>query len=111
MQIDTRQHFNELSTRIQEVNQQLMELSAQTCTINDDQALEQLEQKIRSILNELGDLIVAQKVQQQIDTNEELHAQSTKLARAFHKSLVNKGRALVQIRFVGGTQLPLSVTY
>jgi len=110
MQVDTERNVNELDARIQAVNNRLSECITRKCVIADEVALEQFEREIRLIFNELGDLITAQKIQQQIDTNEEFRDQCTQFARSF-KSLVNKGRVVVWVRFSGGTQLPIHATY
>src|SRR5690606_16049464 len=67
--------------------------------------------EVQALTRELGELIVAQKLQQTIDGDEVFRASAGELAHRVRKVLVNKGRVLVWIRFSGGTCLPLSVTY
>jgi len=111
MQVGTARNSKDLSAKIQAINEQIQQIIARTDKINDEQALEKLEQEVQILMRALGDLIVAQKVQQTIDEDETFRASATELAHRVRKSLMNKGRILVWVRFSGGTSLPLSVTY
>lgn len=111
MQVGTTQNTKDLAAKIQVVNCQILEVIARNDKITNEQDLEKLEQEVQAATRELGDLIVAQKVQQTIDENEEFHSSALEVAQRVRKSLVNKGRVLVWVRFSGGTSLPLSVVY
>lgn len=111
MQIGTTQNTKELTTKIQAVNGRILEIIARRDKVHNEQDLEQLEQEVQALTKELGDLIVAQKVQQTIDEDEAFRSSALELAHRIRKSLVNKGRVLVWVRFSGGSTLPLSVAY
>ena len=111
MQVGTIQNCKDLAVKIQAANDQILKIIARTDRIHNEEALEKLEQEVQAFTRELGDLIVAQKVQQTIDEDATFRASTIELAHQARKSMVNKGRVLVQIRFSGGTSLPLSVVY
>lgn len=111
MQLGTVQNSKDLLSKIQAVNEQILKIIARGDKINNEQDLEKLEQEVQALARELGDLIVAQRVQQTIDEDAAFRASATELAHRVRKSLVDKGRVLVWIRFSGGTCLPLSVAY
>ena len=111
MQIGTSQNAKDLAAKIQALNEPILQLIARNDKVRDEQGLEKLEQEAQTLTRELGDLIVAQKVQQTIDEDEAFRASALELSHRIRKSLVNKGRVLVQVRFSGGTSLPLSVAY
>jgi hypothetical protein len=111
MQIGTTRNNTDLTAKIQAVNEQILKILARGDEVKNEQSLEKLEQEVQMLTRELGDLIVAQKVQQTIDEDEEFRISALELARRVRKSLVNKGRVLVWIRFSGGTSIPLSVAY
>lgn len=111
MQIGTTKNSKDIATKIQAVNEQILQIIARRDIVNNEQDLEKLEQEVQILTRVLGDLIVAQKVQQTIDEDETFRSSAIELARQARKSLMNKGRVLVQVRFSGGTSLPLSVAY
>ncbi len=111
MRIGTDQDSKDISIKIQATNERIQKIIVRTDKINNEQDLEKLELEIQSLTRELGDLIVAQKVQQHIDKDEAFRASAIELSHQFRKMLVNKGRVLVQIRFSGGTVIPLNVVY
>ena len=111
MQVGTMQNCKDLATKIQAVNDQILKIIARIDRIHNEEALEKLEQEVQTFTRELGDLIVAQKVQQTIDEDETFRASTLELVHRARKSMVNKGRVLVQVRFSGGTSLSLSVVY
>ena len=111
MQVGTMQNCKDLATKIQAVNDQILKIIARIDRIHNEEALEKLEQEVQTFTRELGDLIVAQKVQQTIDEDVMFRASTLELAHRARKSMVNKGRVLVQVRFSGGTSLSLSVVY
>jgi hypothetical protein len=63
---------------------------------------------VQSLTKELGDLLVAQKVQRTFDENETFRASARELSHHIRKALVNKGLVLVQVKFCGGP-IPLEV--
>mgnify|MGYP001236544326 FL=1 len=111
MQLGITQNSKDLAAKIQAIHEQISKIIARSDKIDNEQSLEKLEQEVRALTRELGDLIVAQKVQQIIDGDEVFRASAGELAHRVRKVLVNKGRVLVWIRFSGGTCLPLSVAY
>ena len=111
MQIGTAPDTKDLTTKIQAVNVQILEIINRRDKVNNELDLEKLEQEVQTLTRELGDLIVAQKVQQTIDEDGAFRTSALELAHRIRKSLVNKGRVLVWVRFSGGTSLPLSVAY
>lgn len=111
MQVGTTQNIKDLSVQIQAVNGQILKIIARSDKVKNEQDLEKLEQEVQALTRELGDLIVAQKVQQTIDEEDAFRTSAIELARGVRKLLVNKGRILVRVRFSGGTSLPLSVAY
>jgi hypothetical protein len=111
MQIGTTQNAKDLAAKIQAANEQVVKIIARNDQIRNEQDLEKLEQEVQMLARELGDLIVAQKVQQIIDKDETFRASAVELSHRVRKSMVNKGRVLVQVRFSGGTSLSLSVAY
>lgn len=111
MQVGTTRNSKDIATKIQVVNDQILQIIDRTDKVNNEQDLEKLELEVQALTRKLGDLIVAQKVQLTIDDDGAFRASAIELARRVRKSLVNKGRVLVQIRFSGGTSLSLSVAY
>ena len=111
MQLGITQNSKDLVAKIQAVHEQISKIIARSDKIDNEQSLEKLEQEVQALTRELGDLIVAQKLQQTLDGDEVFRASAGELAHRVRKVLVNKGRVLVQIRFSGGTYLPLSVAY
>ena len=111
MQLGTTQDSKDLADKIQVVNEEILKIIARQDKIHDEQSLEKLELEVQSLTRKLGDLIVAQKVQQTINKDEEFRASAVEFAHESRKWLVNKGRVPVWIRFSGGTSLPLSVAY
>ena len=111
MRIGTSQNAKDLTAKIQAVNDQILKISARNDKIHNEEDLEKLECEVQGLTRELGDLIVAQKVQQAVDEDEAFRASAVELSHRVRKSMVNKGRVLVQVRFSGGTSLPLSVVY
>jgi hypothetical protein len=111
MQIGTTKNSKDLAIKMQLVNEQILQLIAREDSIHNEQDLEKLECEVQALVRQLGDLIVAQKLQRTIDENEAFHASSIELTHRVRKMLLNKGRLLVQIRFSGGTSLPLEVSY
>lgn len=111
MLIGTSQNAKDLVAKMQALNEQVVKIIARDDQIRNEQDLEKIECEVQGLTRELGDLIVARKVQQTIDEDETLRASTIELSHRVRKSMVNKGRVLVQIRFSGGTSLPLSVVY
>jgi hypothetical protein len=111
MQLGTTQNSKDLAAKIQAVNERILKIIARVDQVNNEQDLEKLEQEVQALTRELGDLIVAQKVQQTIDEDDAFRSSAREVAQRVRKSLVNKGRVLVQVRFSGGTSLCLSVVY
>jgi hypothetical protein len=111
MQIGTDQNSKDIATKIQVANEQILKIIARKDRIRHEEDLEKLEQEVQMLMRVTGDLIVAQKVQQTIEEEEIFRASSKALAHRAPKSLANKGRVLVQVRFSGGSSVPLSVTY
>lgn len=111
MQIGTIQNTKDLADKIQAITEQILKVIARGDKIENEQDLEKLELEVQTLTKELGDLIVAQKVQQTIDEDDAFRASALELAHRVRKSLVNKGRVLVWVRYSGGTSLPLSVAY
>ncbi len=70
MQLDITQNSKGLIAKIQAINEQISEIIARSDKIHNEQNLEKLEQEVQALTRELGDLIVAQKVQQTIDEDE-----------------------------------------
>ena len=111
MHIGTTRHAKDLAAKIQAANEQILKIIARNDKIHNEQDLEKLEQETQALTREMGDLIVAQKVQQTINEDEAFRASAVGLSHRIRKSMVNKGRVLVHVRFSGGTLLPLSVAY
>ena len=111
MQIGTVQNSKDLVTKIQVANEQILKIIARRDRIRHEEDLEKLEQEVQMLMRMTGDLIVAQKVQQTIDEEEIFRSSANALAHRVRKSLVNKGRVLVSVRFSGGTSLALNVAY
>ncbi|HKZ00403.1 MAG TPA: hypothetical protein VJ112_04480 [Rhabdochlamydiaceae bacterium] len=111
MHTGTVQDSKDIVVKIQAVNEQMLKIIARTDKINNEQDLEKLELEVQLLMREFGDLIIAQKVQQNIDKDEAFRASVIELAHQCRKTLVNKGRVSVQIRFSGGTIVSLRVTY
>ena len=70
MQLGITQNSKGLIAKIQAINEQISEIIARSDKIHNEQNLEKLEQEVQALTRELGDLIVAQKVQQTIDEDE-----------------------------------------
>lgn len=111
MQVGTSQNSKDLATKIQAINAQILKLISREEKIESEQDLEKLEIEVQSLTKELGDLIVAQKVQRNFDENEAFRTSAIELSHRIRKALVNKGRVLVRVRFCGGTSIPLEVAY
>jgi len=111
MQVGTAQNSKDLADKIQVTNEQILQIISRKDSINNEQDLEKLEQEVQMLVRKLGDLIVAKKVQQSIDQDEAFRASAVELVHRVRKSLVNKGRVLVWVRFSGGTSFPLSTAY
>ena len=111
MQVGTTQNSKDLAAKMQSVNQQILELTAREDRVCNEQDLEKLECEVQALVRQLGDLIVAQKVQHTLEQDEAFRASAKELAHRTRKTLVNKGRVLVCVMFVGGTSLPLDVIY
>lgn len=111
MRIGTVQNSRDIAVKIQVANEQMLKIIARTDKLSNEQDLEKLELEVQSLMRELGDLIVAQKVQQHVDEDAAFRASAIELSHQFRKVLVNKGRVFVQIRFSGGTTISLNVAY
>ncbi len=111
MQIGTVQNSKDIALRIQFINEGIQQITARNDKIENEQDLEKLEQEVRALTKELGDLIVAQKVQQTIDEQEDFRVSAIEFAKKACITLVNKGRVIVWVRFSGGSTLPMSVAY
>jgi len=111
MQISTAQNSKDIALKIQAINEQILKIMARDDKLNNEQDLENLELEVQKFMRELGDLIVAQKIQQQIDEDETFRASAIELSHRIRKSLVNKGRVSVSVRFSGGTTVFLNVAY
>lgn len=111
MLIGTVKNCKDLADKIQAINEQILQIIARRDVVSNEQDLEKLEQEVQMLTRVLGDLIVAQKVQQTIDEDEAFRSSSVGLAHRVRKVLTNKGRVLVSVRFSGGTSLHLSVAY
>jgi hypothetical protein len=111
MQVGTLQNAKDLAAKMQALNDQILQLIARTDRIHNEESVEKLEQEVHALTRELGDLIIAQKVQRTIDEDEEFRTSALELSHRVRKTMVNKGRVFVRVRFSGGTLLPLSVAY
>lgn len=111
MQTGTAKNLKDLTTKIQAVNEQLQQVIARKDKLYHEQDLEKLEREVLQLTRTLGDLIVAQKVQQHIAKDEEFHAQTLAFIHGIRRSLVNKGHIIVHVTFAGGTTIPLSTVY
>ena len=70
MQIGTAQNSKDFAVKIQAINEQILKILTRKDKIHNEQDLEKLELETQALMRELGDLIVAQKVQQTIDEDE-----------------------------------------
>src|SRR5690348_16330559 len=111
MQVGTIQNTKDLAAKIQAVNEQILQIITRSDRVQNEQDLEKLEQEVQALTRKLGDLIVAQKVQQTIDEDDAFRTSAIEFVHRARKSLVNKGCVLVWVRFSGGTSIPLSTTY
>lgn len=74
MQLGIAQNSKDLAAKIQAINEQILGIIERTNNIHSEESLEKLEQEVQALTRELGDLIVAQKVQQTIDEDEALRS-------------------------------------
>lgn len=111
MQIGILGNSKDFASKIQSINEGIWQITVQSRKIENEHDLEKLEQEVQALTRQLGDLIVAQKVQQTIDKDEEFRASAVEFAKKACKTLINKGRVIVLVRFSGGSVLPLSVVY
>jgi hypothetical protein len=111
MRTGTAQNSKDIAVKIQAANEQILKIINRKDQIHNEQDLEKLEVEVQLLMKRLGDLLVAQKVQQQIDEDGTFRASAIELSHQFRKNLVNKGRVFVQIRFSGGTTVSISTAY
>lgn len=78
--------------------------------VTSPQSFENLEKKTQIHSRELGDLITAKKLQENINKDINLK-ESLNLARTISKKTKNEGKRKVSIKFSGGTVITLLITY
>ena len=72
--------------------------------------LANFEKAIALLTRELADVMAAIFLQQQIES-EEMKKKEKEIARSLNRSLKNKGRRLVKIRFLNGTEIYIVMQY
>ncbi|OEU49835.1 MAG: hypothetical protein BA861_02775 [Desulfobacterales bacterium S3730MH5] len=77
--------------QIHEVVEEIQQLIAEKVTVKDTNELEALEKRVVQATDRLASLIVGQKVQQSLDSDE-LKQDASELAKAYPKKLKNQGQ-------------------
>lgn len=110
MTTDAMTYATDIDSRLQELFAALQKKQDQPTDLKTDQDLEDLELEVRALVVEIGDLVVAQKVQACLN-EENFRNECRDFVRQCRKSLVYKGLREVSIRFAGGTVVRMSVPY
>jgi len=106
--LDSNNNIAELEKRIQEILKKLEELNKADTNDKNPKDFEETEKSLHSLTRTLADLYAAMRLQKALDASKQ---EATKAAKAYHKSMKNKGLRVVNIRFLGGTEISLIVTY
>jgi len=103
-------HTATLNTQIQALMAEITRLSTTQNPLDTPEKMDTLEQQIHALTRQLADHVTALKLQHAIDS-EALQNQATQLIQSQPKKQRNVGRRHVNIRFLGGTRLKISVPY
>jgi hypothetical protein len=106
--LDSNHNIANLEQRIQEILNKLAELRKSDDANKNPTNFMESEQSFHSLTRELGDLHAAICLQRALDASKDAARQA---AKAHHKTMKNKGLRIVNLRFLGGTEISLIVTY
>jgi hypothetical protein len=106
--LDSNHNIANLEQRIQEILNKLAELRKSDAANKNPKNFTESEQSFHSLTRELGDLHAAICLQRTLDASKDAARQA---AKDYHKTMKNKGLRIVNIRFLGGTEISLIVTY
>lgn len=79
MQIDIRKNSENLAGKLQDIQEQIAKFATRNDQIHNEQELEKIELEAQSLAKQLSDLLVAQKVQQNLDKNPALQDSAKEL--------------------------------
>jgi len=85
MQVDIRQNSKDLAGKLQGVQEQIANFVARNDQIHNEQDLEKIEVEAQTLVKQLGDLIIAQKVQQNLDESSALQDSTKELVHHVKK--------------------------
>jgi hypothetical protein len=87
MQVDTRQNSKDLASKLQDVQEKIAKFGARIDRINNELDLEKIEMESQALAKQLGDLLIAQKVQQNLEENSSLQDSTKELVQHLKKKL------------------------
>jgi hypothetical protein len=85
MQVDTRQNSKDLASKIQDVQEKIAKFGTRIDQINNELDLEKIEIESQALVKQLGDLLIAQKVQQNLEENSSLQDSAKELVHHLKK--------------------------
>jgi hypothetical protein len=101
---------NKADTRIQKIYLELEELRKNKKLITTPEELEAIEREIIILTNELASLILGQKLQESLDSEESFEAEKI-LIKGWSQRLKNEGKIKVNICTSTGTVVEISTRY
>ena len=103
-------HVEVIENEIHKVMEQIQELIKKQVIVKDASELEALERRIVQTTDRLASLIVAQKVQDALDSDE-VKQEASELAKAYPKKLKNQGPREVEISTSRGEPVKVIASY
>lgn len=103
-------HISSIEKQIKDVLQEVEVLIERNASIKDASGLEAIEREIIEVTDRLAGLVVAQKIQQSIDSAEQKE-EARKLANSLPKKMKNQGPREVQIQTSRGVPVKVMASY
>lgn len=108
--ISKHKHDNKTDSEIQEIYIKLSLIRKNERLVTTPEELEALEQEIRTLTDQLASLILGQKIQESLDSDESHEAEKT-LVKSWPIRLKNEGKIDVNIRTSPGFIVKISTRY
>lgn len=106
--LDSNFNIVQMNKKIQELMQRLDDLTQTGKAPSNSTELEDMEKTYHKLVRELADLHSAIRLQKAVDNTKE---QCTQIAKSWNKAFKNKGLRVVNIRFLGGSEIPIVMAY
>ncbi len=100
----------DLNKNVETLFAKLMQIKTQSYEIQNSEDMNRLENELHKISKELADTVAAIKLQEHLDDRKNKEAEK-ELAHSHPTRIKNMGERVVNIRMLGGTIVPIVVTY